>query len=150
MFKWFIDKMVLNDNWTKRGVYMIPKRVIYTNAMDNKYGGYCKYYPFRCEISLRPKYKDDKGILEHEKAHARQYGRLFWIHSGLGMVSGWYRLLIELEAYREQVKAYSYKSSKEYEWIVRALRDKYRLNISENEIRHYADYTFDDLIKGVK
>lgn len=150
MFKWFINKMVLNDNWTKKGGYMIPDKIIYSQTLGRGIGGKCSYNPFSATIKLHPKYKDDKGILEHEKAHARQYGRLFWVHSGLGMVSGWYRLLIEIEAYRSQVKAYSYKSKQEYEWIVTALCDKYRLNISENEIKYYVDYTFDDLINGGK
>ncbi len=149
-FKILINQMVLNDTWTSLGKYMIPKEVEYTNHLKEWVGGNCSYNTFNCTIKLRPKYQDDLGILKHEQTHAKQYGRLFWIHAVLGLVSKNYRLLIELEAYREQVKAYSYKSKEEYGWIVKALCDKYNLGMEETTIREYVDYTFMDLIKEIK
>lgn len=147
MFKFLIDKMVLNPRWSSWGEYMIPKTIIYSQTIGRGIGGKCSYNPFSCTIKLHPKYKNDSGILKHEQAHARQYGRLFWIHSTLGMISKRYRLLIELECYREQVKAYNYTDKSEYEWIVIALRDKYNLGIPEASLRLYVDYTFKDLIE---
>ena len=61
------------------------------------------YGPF---IFIRPKYREDVGLLEHEKVHVRQFWKylvLFWI---LYYTSQKYRLRFEVEAYREQLKWY--------------------------------------------
>lgn len=150
IFKFLIDKLVLNEKWTSLGKYMIPKMLIISNNLDKKFGGYCSYKPFSCTITVRPKYEDDEGLIEHEKTHARQYGRLLWLHSLLSWCSGWYRLLVEIEAYRSQVKHYNYTATHHYEWIINSIHEKYNLGISKEKIRMYVDYAFRDLIKDTK
>jgi hypothetical protein len=54
-------------------------------------------------IFIRPKHKGDRGLLEHEKVHVRQYWRCLWT---LGFRRKT-KLQREVEAYREQLKWYS-------------------------------------------
>lgn len=54
-------------------------------------------------IRIRPKYRNDVGILEHEKTHVRQFFRTCGLHGQL-LRFRWYRLRAEVEAYREQLK----------------------------------------------
>jgi hypothetical protein len=138
--------MVKNESWTSLGKYMEPEIVFNDKEVPEKYGGYCKYKPFGCTINIKEKYINDKGLHIHELTHSRQYGRLFWIHSGLTLASGWYKLLAELEGYRSQVKEYKYTNKLQYEWIVSTLYEKYDLGISKDNIRYYLDYTLSDLI----
>jgi len=111
------------------------------------FGGFCEYKLFHSEITLKEKYREDKGILHHEIIHAKQFSRLWLLHNFLTGVWGRYRLWIELEAYREQVKAYNYTSKKQYEWIIVSLYKKYNIGMTKKEIRKYTNYMFDDLIK---
>lgn len=57
-------------------------------------------------IFIRPKYKDDVGILAHEKVHVSQAWRnvLPQIHALRYAFSKPYRLACEVEAYKEQMK----------------------------------------------
>jgi hypothetical protein len=48
---------------------VIPAYVRYTDSMPQWMGGYAKW----CFISIRPKYKDDKGIHAHEREHVKQW-----------------------------------------------------------------------------
>lgn len=57
-------------------------------------------------IFIRPEYKDDTGLLAHEKVHVRQWFRTLGLHSFLYMLSDRYRLAAEVECYREQAKHY--------------------------------------------
>lgn len=53
-------------------------------------------------VFIRPEYRDDIGLLEHEKVHVRQfyrYGPLALMY----FVSKKWRLRMEVEAYREQL-----------------------------------------------
>ena len=58
-------------------------------------------------IFIRPKYKDDRGLLEHEKVHVHQFwtGGTF-IHSFSYLISKAYMLASEVEAYKEQAQWY--------------------------------------------
>lgn len=58
-------------------------------------------------IFIRPEYKNDKGLIEHEKIHRWQWFRTFGLHSFLYLLSDVYRLAAEVEAYREQAKYYN-------------------------------------------
>jgi hypothetical protein len=147
MIKTLVGRLVLNDKWTSLGNYMIPKAK-YTETIKDGFGGYCKYKPFSCEITIKDKYINDLGILRHEQAHARQYGRLFWLHSLLTMTSKTWRLISELEAYRSQVAVYGYTKESQYEWIVKAIHGKYNLRKSIEEIRELCDYVFSDLLES--
>lgn len=57
-------------------------------------------------IFVRPRYRDDVGLIEHEKVHRRQFFRVFVIHSFLYLLWPDYRYRAEVEAYKEQAKHY--------------------------------------------
>ena len=57
-------------------------------------------------IFIKPEYKDDKGLLEHEKVHRRQWLRTLGLHSLLYLFVPEYRLAAELEAFAEQATHY--------------------------------------------
>lgn len=99
--------------------------------------GRCKY-PFimclgECKIIIDPAYKDDIGLLKHEQKHAHQYKKELF-HSIKYKLSKKYRLECELEAYKEQIKEYKYKSIKECTWIIDALANKYNLKVTQRYI----------------
>ncbi len=57
-------------------------------------------------ILIRPKYKDDLGLLEHEKVHVKQAWRNVFppIHAIRYSLDKSYRLDCEIEAYRKQLE----------------------------------------------
>ena len=55
-------------------------------------------------VRIRPGYEDDRGLLEHELTHVKQWWRTLGLHSILYLCSKRYRLKAEVEAYREQLK----------------------------------------------
>jgi len=55
-------------------------------------------------IFIRPKYKDDKGLLEHEKEHVRQFWKYLGINGLLYFFSQKWRYKFELDAYKVQLK----------------------------------------------
>ena len=62
-------------------------------------------------IRILKKYKDDYGIYKHELVHVKQWFRTFGIHSILCSkllrpIFSWYKLRVEVEAYKEQLKHY--------------------------------------------
>lgn len=57
-------------------------------------------------IFIRPERKGDNGLLEHEKVHRKQWLRAFGLHSLLYLFVEDYRLVAEVEAFREQAKHY--------------------------------------------
>ena len=57
-------------------------------------------------IFIRPEYRGDRGLLEHEKVHRRQFFRTFGLHSLLYLFVEDYRLRAEVEAFREQALHY--------------------------------------------
>lgn len=72
----------------------------YTDEMAESTGGYAKAWFIR----IRPKYREDVGIHEHEKVHVWQWWRTLGLHSLLYLCFKSYRLAAEVEAYREQLK----------------------------------------------
>jgi len=148
--KWLINKFILCNNCGTLGIWAVPDKVIYTDNLNEGVGGNCSYGLFSTTIRIRPKYKSDMGILNHEATHSKQFGRLFWAHSILAKFSTKYRLLIEIQAYREQVKIYKYTKVSEYNWIVDALFLKYNLNMSRAAIKEYLDYAFIDVLDKYK
>ena len=127
--------------------WMKKPEIIWTDDLPGWKGGVCEYEAFKSVIKIRPKYKNDIGIQNHEKKHAEQYKKLFWIHSGLYMLNASYRLKAELEAYGEQVKAYGYTRRSQYDWIVKALFYHYDLKMSIREIQAKADKVFDKCLQ---
>lgn len=57
-------------------------------------------------IFVRPEHKGDKGLIEHEKVHRKQFFRTFGLHGLLYLFVPEYRLAAELEAFAEQAKHY--------------------------------------------
>lgn len=57
-------------------------------------------------IRILEKYRNDAGIYQHELVHVKQWFITFGIHNLLYMLFDWYRLVSEVEAYREQAKHY--------------------------------------------
>jgi hypothetical protein len=55
-------------------------------------------------IFIRPAYRDDAGLLAHERVHVRQWLRTLMLHPLLYALSDKYKLASEVEAYREQSK----------------------------------------------
>lgn len=75
--------------------------IFYTNfAVPNTASG-CARGPF---FFIRPEYKDDIGLLEHEKIHVGQWYRTLGLRSFLYLFSKKYRLESEVEAYRKQLE----------------------------------------------
>ena len=109
-------------------------------------------------IKLLTKYKDDVGLIEHEKTHVRQWyavlaiGLLIctlltllvspslWPHYGLALFSHQllykfvrpYRRWCEVKAYRKQVAVGGYSSNG---FAVTMLVEKYGLDLSVDEAR---------------
>lgn len=63
-------------------------------------------------IFIRPKYRNDIGLLRHEECHVRQWLRTLGLHSILYLLSKKYRLKAEVEAYREQLKWTGFRSDR--------------------------------------
>ena len=57
-------------------------------------------------IFIRPQYREDRGLLEHEKVHRRQWLRTLSLHSWLYLFVPEYKLACEVEAYKEQAQWY--------------------------------------------
>lgn len=53
---------------------------------------------------IRPKYKDDIGIHEHEKVHRKQFYRTLGVHTLLYIFFDNYKLKSEIEAYQKQLE----------------------------------------------
>lgn len=59
-------------------------------------------------IFIRPEYKDDKGLLEHEQTHVRQFlSDYIWLFVYRYKFSRYYRKEYEAEAYANQAKCYT-------------------------------------------
>ena len=126
----------------------------YTDQITAQFGGES------CgpRIKIRPKYTDDKGLLEHEKVHVRQWyavlilGVLFsaglslvvspdlwpmyclapFLHTLLYKSVRHYRRWCEVRAYRKQIAVGGYVSN---EFSVTALVEKYDLDLSYDKAR---------------
>ena len=109
-------------------------------------------------IKLLSKYKDDVGLIEHEKTHVRQwyavlgvglllctllilfvstalcplYGLALFSHQLLYKFVRTYRRWCEVQAYRKQIAIGGYASN---EFAVTALVEKYDLGLSVDEAR---------------
>ena len=142
-----------------RDFFRLEKRVKcylikYVKELPNGFGGTAQG-PL---IKLLPKYKDDPGLVEHEKKHVHQWYAAtaigFLLCTALIMLtspSGWvvyglapilhplfYKLFrpdrcwCEVRAYRKQLAIGSYTSS---EFAVTALAEKYDLDLSIDKAR---------------
>ena len=129
-------------------------RVQYTEKIASGFGGTAQG-PF---IKMLSKYKDDSGLIEHEKTHVRQwyavlaiglllctlltllvspslwplYGLAPLLHQLLYKLVRAYRRWCEVQAYRKQIALGGYISN---EFAVTALVEKYDLGLSVDEAR---------------
>ena len=78
-------------------------------------------------IFIRPEHKGDKGLLEHEKVHRKQWLRTLGLHSLLYLFVEDYRLHAEVEAFREQARYYPDDRTSTF---ARLLATNYKLNIT--------------------
>ena len=136
---------------------VIPAPVFATEEMDDWVGGYAK----AAVVYVRPKYieEGDTGIVNHELRHVRQFWQLFIlsmaIAGGIYLLGSdlWqlmpavgiaahmtlyryiprYRLWAEVDAYKEQIKAYSLGGPSD--WMLDALQNKYDLKYSREFVR---------------
>lgn len=134
--------------------FMQLYRVQYTEKIASGFGGTAQG-PF---IKILSKYKDDVGLLEHEKTHVRQwyavlgiglllctllmlfvstalwplYGLAPFSHQLLYKVVRPYRRWCEVKAYRKQIAVGGYTSN---EFAVTAMVEKYGLGLSVDKAR---------------
>ena len=125
-----------------------------TDNIDNGFGGTAQG-PL---IKILPKYKDDDGLLEHEKVHVHQwyavlalgllistlltllvspslwplYGFSLFLHQSLYKLIRPYRRWSEVQAYRKQIAVGGYTSN---DFAVTILVEKYDLNLSADEAK---------------
>jgi hypothetical protein len=80
---------------------MKPAFVFYTDRFISAGNGGESWGPI---VLIRPKYKDDRGLLEHELQHSR----IFWQTLGLSALMYWLfpaaKLAQEVECYKIQLK----------------------------------------------
>lgn len=98
----------------------------YVKSLPPNVGG-CANGPV---IRILEKYRNDRGIYEHELVHVRQWFRTLGVHSLLYLFSKRYRFLSEVEAYKEQAKHYPDDRRELFAWFIS--RD-YKLNIPATE-----------------
>ena len=85
-------------------------------------------------IYIRPAYKEDRPLLEHEKIHVRQFWRTLGFHALFYLLSKTYRLNAEVEAYRVQL-SYCNEWDKEInrQKFAERISTKYGLDITEED-----------------
>ena len=102
-----------------------------TDDMPANVGGYARAWLIR----IRPRYKDDKGIHNHELTHVSQFWRTCGFHGLFYLLSKTYRLKCEVEAYKEQLK--HAPASLDYEryrdMYAGFIADDYGLDVSKGE-----------------
>lgn len=101
--------------------------IFYTNFGIPKQHQACTRGPI---IFIRPEYRGDRGLLEHEKVHRRQWLRTVGLHSLLYLFVEDYRLHAEVEAFREQAKHYPDDRMPRFAQL---LASNYRIDITEDE-----------------
>jgi len=104
----------------------------YTDDMPENTGGYAKAWFVR----IRPKYKDDKGIHNHELCHVAQFWKLGIFHMVIYTWNKSYRLNCEVEAYREQLKhePASLDPERYRDMYAGFIADDYGLDVSKGDV----------------
>ena len=99
--------------------------VFYVKKIKNGFAG--KAHGFI--ILILKKYKDDKGLHEHEKTHVKQWWKMgLLIHSLLYKFNKKYRYKCELEAYGVQMRYSNYP-----ELYAKYISTRYNLDVSYEE-----------------
>jgi len=103
----------------------------YTNDLPYNKAGVTSYC-FWPHIEIRTEYKGDRGLLQHELEHVRQYWtRGLIIHSLRYKYSQSYRLRCEVEAYKIQQE---YTSIDMFEKYANMICNDYELDVDRAEI----------------
>lgn len=100
--------------------------VIYTDRFIKPWAAGCAWGPI---VLIRPKYRDDVGLLEHEQVHVRQFWRTFGLHGLLYWLLPKYRLAAEAEAYAKQYARRPDKLALYASFIVK----RYGLKVTQGE-----------------
>lgn len=106
--------------------------VIYTDSLPKHVGGRCKSF-----VSfIRPKYKNDIGLHEHEYTHFKQTWKgLLFIHIALYKGSKTYRMKCEAEAFAAQLK-HSVDTIRDLNHFSRILATRYSLGCTIEQARN--------------
>jgi hypothetical protein len=103
-------------------------KVFYTNFSIPKKFAAMTRGPF---VFIRPNYKHDKGLLEHELIHIKQWWRNPLFHALRYKFSKKYRLECEIEAYKHQLKFYD----EDHAYLFAGyIANKYKLNTVLSEL----------------
>lgn len=102
--------------------------VFYTDRFVPENAAGCARGPL---IFIRPKYRNDRGLLAHERTHVQQWLRTVGLHSFLYLFSKQYRLKSEVEAYQAQL-AYS---PNDIDLFAEYISRDYNLDISKEAAR---------------
>jgi len=101
--------------------------VFYTNFLVPKTAAGCARGIF---ILIRPQYKDDIGLLAHERVHVKQYVRSFGLSGILYKLSKKHRYKYELEAFKRQVAV---SGSHTADHLASRLAENYGLDITKEQ-----------------
>lgn len=104
----------------------------YTDDMPANVGGYAKAWLIR----IRPRYKDDKGIHNHELCHVAYWWKYGIIGRMLYLFSKKWRLNEEVACYREQLKhAPAINDLERYrDMYAGFIADDYGLDVSKGKV----------------
>jgi len=104
-------------------------KIVYTNDLPENYAG-----TFNCLfVKIRPEYKDDKCLIEHEYTHAVQMLRTLGLHCLLYSLSSRYKLKSELEAYAIQYCCANERNETRLKRFAKFIATKYGLKIDTND-----------------
>lgn len=127
-------------------------KLIYTDSIKDGFGGKADMW----KIRILEKYRNDKGLLEHEKFHVRCWWYCLlasWLISTVCLLTGlkgiallflvlgpfvhqliyrnkYFRRMVEAKAYRIQIKEGNYASN---EFAIKAMMSKYGFGMSRDE-----------------
>lgn len=119
---------------------LCPVFVFYTDKLVPM-GGISYVFGPLCFILIKPKYKDDVGLHDHQMVHIYQHWRSFWVHHFKYNESDKYRFESEVEAYAVQYGAYPDK--KHFDLFVEFMLEKYKLAFCKKTIE-------DSLLREIK
>lgn len=104
----------------------------YTDDMPKDTGGYAKAWFIR----IRPRYKDDKGMMEHELLHVGYWWKYGIIGRLLYKFSKRWRLNEEVACYREQLKhaPASLDPERYRDMYAGFIADNYGLDVSKGKV----------------
>ena len=112
---------------------MFKLKIKYVDKLDHGFAGKFYGYPFFPAIKIKRGLKHDKGLLEHELTHYKQYKRTFMLFEILYLFK-YFRKKFEVEAYRKQLE---FCDNKEFclDIFSERLALKYGLGITKEEAR---------------